>query len=218
MRAAARHGALAFALAGCCAPAHAAGSVVLTGTIGARAILVVNGGAPRTLAPGERFQNVRLIALQGDQAVVETDGRRVTLRMDSPVSVGGVGGARASGQRIVLNADSRGHFMVPGAINGRSVHFMLDTGATTVALSAADAARIGLDLRGATPVQMNTANGVASGWRLRLASVRVGDVEVYDVEAIVSPQPMPYALLGNSFIGRFSMRRDAEQMVLDKRF
>ncbi len=53
---------------------------------------------------------------------------------------------------------------------------------------------------------------------MRLNSVRVGDVEVYDVEAIVSQQPMPYVLLGNSFISRFSMRRDADQMVLEKRF
>lgn len=65
---------------------------------------------------------------------------------------------------------------------------------------------------------MNTANGVAQGYRLRLDSVRVGDVEVRDIDAIVSQQPMPFVLLGNSFINRFSMRRDAEQMVLERRF
>ena len=108
--------------------------------------------------------------------------------------------------------------MAQGAINGRSVTFMLDTGATNVAMSAADAQRIGLDFSKGQPVRMNTANGVAQGYRLTLNSVRVGDVEVYDVEAIVSQQPMPYILLGNSFISRFSMRRDADQMVLEKRF
>ena len=200
------------------AGAHAASSVMLTGTIGSRAILVVNGGAPRTVAVGESVQGVKLVSLQGDQAVVEAGGKRVALRMDSPVSVGGNGGGGGGGSRIVLNADSRGHFMTPGTINGRSVSFMLDTGATTVALSAADATRIGIDFQQGTPVRMNTANGVAMGYRLRLSSVRVGDVEVYDVEAIVSQQPMPYVLLGNSFINRFSMRRDAEQLVLDKRF
>ncbi len=197
--------------------AHAE-SVMLTGTIGNRAILVVNGSAPRTVAPGESLQSVKLISVQGDQAVVEAGGKRVLLRMDSPVSVGGTGGGGSGGSRIVLNADSRGHFMTPGTINGRTVSFMLDTGATTVAMSAADATRIGIDFQKGTPVQMNTANGVALGYRLRLSSVRVGDVEVYDVDAIVSQLPMPYVLLGNSFIGRFSMRRDAEQMVLDKRF
>lgn len=207
---------LAAALCATCALGHAQ-SVTLTGSIGSRAILMVDGGAPRTVAPGETVQGVKLIAMQGDQAVVESGGKRLTLRMDSPVSIGGV--ARSTGgTRIVLPVDSRGHFMTQGAINGRSVNFMLDTGATAVALSLADAQRIGLDYAKGQPVQINTANGVAGGWRVKLSSVRVGDVEVYDVDAIVSQQPMPFVLLGNSFIGRFSMRRDADQMVLEKRF
>jgi aspartyl protease family protein len=118
----------------------------------------------------------------------------------------------------VLSADSRGHFMTQGAINGRPVTFMLDTGATSIALSADDAQRIGLDYSKGQRVMMNTANGTTSGYKLRLQSVRVGDVEVYDIDAIVSPQAMPFVLLGNSFINRFSMRRDADQMVLEKRY
>ena len=68
------------------------------------------------------------------------------------------------------------------------------------------------------PVRIHTANGIVQGWRVTLDAVRVGDVEVAGVEAIVAPQPMPYVLLGNSFIGRFSMRRDSDQMVLEKRY
>lgn len=199
------------------AAAQAADSVMLTGTIGSRAILIVNGAPPKTVAVGETFQGVRLVSLQGEQAVVESGGKRATLRMDTPVSIGG-GAGSGGGNRIVLPADSRGHFMTQGAINGRPVTFMLDTGATTVALSAADAQRIGLDYSKGQRVQMSTANGVAMGYRLRLQSVRVGDVEVYDIDAIVSQQPMPFVLLGNSFINRFSMRRDADQMVLEKRY
>ncbi|WP_370630209.1 TIGR02281 family clan AA aspartic protease [Xenophilus sp. Marseille-Q4582] len=201
-----------------CAGAQAQQSITLTGSIGSRAILMVDGGAPRTVAPGETVRGVKLIAVQGDQAVVESGGKRLTLRMDSPVSIGGSGGGGGGGSRIVLTADSRGHFLTPGTINGRTVHFMLDTGATTIAMSAADAQRIGLDASKGQPVQMRTANGVTTGSRVRLHSVRVGDVEVFDVEAIVSQQPMPFVLLGNSFINRFSMRRDAEQMVLERRF
>lgn len=200
------------------AGAHAASSVMLTGTIGSRAILIVNGAPPKTIAVGETFQGVKLVSLQAEQAVVELEGKRVNLRMDTPVSIGGGGGSGGGGNRIVLPADSRGHFMTQGAINGRAVTFMLDTGATSIALSAADAQRIGLDYSKGQRVQMNTANGVSSGYKLRLQSVRVGDVEVYDIDAIVSPQPMPFVLLGNSFINRFSMRRDADQMVLEKRY
>ena len=208
---------LALLFAAACALAQAQ-SVTLTGTIGSRAILIVNGGAPKTLAVGETFQGVKLVSLQGEQATVEAEGKRVGLRMDTPVSIGGGGSSGGGGTRIVLPASSGGHFMAQGAINGRTVNFMLDTGATTIALSAADAQRIGLDFSKGQPVRMNTANGVSQGFRVKLASVRVGDVEVYDVDAIVSEQPMPYVLLGNSFINRFSMRRDADQMVLEKRF
>ena len=203
-------------LAAACGFAHAQ-SVMLTGTIGSRAILIVDGSAPKTVAVGESFKGVKLLSLSTDQALVEAGGKRVALRMDQPVSIGG-GAGGPGGSRIVLPVSSGGHFMTQGSINGRSVSFMLDTGATTVALSAADAQRIGLDYSKGQPVRMNTANGVAQGWRVRLNSVRVGDVEVYDVDAIVSQQPMPFVLLGNSFISRFSMRRDADQMVLEKRF
>ena len=205
-------------LAGACMLAQAETSVMLTGTIGSRAILIVNGGAPKTVAVGETYQGVKLVALQAEQATVESGGRRIALRMDTPASIGGGGPSGAGGNRIVLPADSRGHFMTQGAINGRAVNFMLDTGATVIAMSAADATRIGLDYSKGSQVRISTANGVATGYRLRLNSVRVGDVEVYDVDAIVSEQSMPFILLGNSFINRFSMRRDADQMVLEKRF
>jgi len=203
-------------LVAACSFAHAQ-SVMLTGTIGSRAILIVDGGAPKTVAVGETFQGVKLVALQGEQATVEAGGKRVSLRMDTPVSIGS-GGGGAGGTRIVLPVSSGGHFMTQGAINGRTVSFMLDTGATSVAMSEADAQRIGLDYTKGQPVRINTANGVAPGYRVRLNSVRIGDVEVFDVDGIVSQQPMPFILLGNSFISRFSMRRDADQMVLEKRY
>ncbi len=203
------------------AAAHA-DTVVMTGTIGNRAILIVNGGVPKTVAVGETWLGVELVALRAGQATVQArGGPRLVLDMDTPVSVGAsesAAGKGGNGKRIVLPSDSRGHFVTQGAINGKSIRLMLDTGATVVSLSAADAQRIGLDYGKGQPVLVNTANGVTSGYRLRLASVRVGDVEVYDIEAIVSERPMPYALLGNSFINHFSMRRDADQMVLEKRF
>lgn len=204
-------------LAAACTFAQAQ-SVMLTGTIGSRAILIVDGGAPKTVAVGETFQGVKLLALQGEQATVEAGGKRIALRMDTPASIGGGGPGGGGGTRIVLPVSSGGHFMAQGAINGRAVTFMVDTGATNVSMSAADAQRIGLDFTKGQPVRMNTANGLAQGYRVRLNSVRVGDVEIYDVEAIVSQEPMPFILLGNSFISRFSMRRDADQMVLEKRF
>ena len=65
---------------------------------------------------------------------------------------------------------------------------------------------------------MSTANGVVAAWKVRLDSVRIGDVEVHGVDAVVAPHAMPYILLGNSFLTRFQMRRDNDQLVLERRY
>ena len=95
---------------------------------------------------------------------------------------------------------------------------MVDTGATSVAMSVADAERAGINYKNGQPVRISTANGNTQGFRIQLNSVRIGDVEVFDVAAVVTPEPMPYLLLGNSFLTRFQMRRENNQMTLDKRY
>lgn len=189
-------------------------AVALAGILGSKALLVVNGTAPRGVAPGESHQGVKVVSVGREDAVLDLGGVRRTVRLgEAPVSVG----ARGGSQRIVLVGDSRGHFVSQGQINGQVMQFMVDTGATTVAIGLPDAERMGLNYRSGQPVRMNTANGVAQGWRLRLDSVRIGDVQVQGVEAIVTPQPMPYVLLGNNFLGQFQMTRNNDQMVLEKR-
>ncbi|HZY16656.1 MAG TPA: retropepsin-like aspartic protease, partial [Ramlibacter sp.] len=100
----------------------------------------------------------------------------------------------------------------------RAVQFLVDTGATGVALSEDDAGRIGLKYKHGRPIRLSTANGVVQGWLVRLASVRIGDVQVHDVEAAVLPAPMPYVLLGNTFLTRFQMTRENELLVLERRY
>ena len=197
--------------------AASAPSVALSGVLGSKALLVINGARPKMLAPGETHAGVKLISVSGDQAVLDIGGKRANLRVgDAPVSQGGGVGA-ASGNKIVLPVGSGGHFMANGSINGRAIQFMVDTGATTVALGINDAQRMGIDFQKGQPVRMNTANGVAQGWRVVLNSVRINDVEIYEVEAVVGPN-MPFALLGNSFLSRFTMNRNSDTMVLERRY
>ena len=199
-----------------CAAAQAQ-SVALQGMMGNRALLIVDGGAPKPVAPGDTHKGVKVLSTAGDEAVVEIGGKRHTLRVgEAPASVGG--DTRPAGNRIVLTAGSGGHFLTEGAINGRAAYFMVDTGATSIGMGASDAERLGIDFKSGQPVRLGTANGVAQGWRVMLATVRIRDVEVRNVEAVVSPQPMPYILLGNSFLNRFQMRRDNDLMVLERRF
>jgi aspartyl protease family protein len=208
--------ALAFALA---AGGAAAQTVTLQGMLGRKALLIVDGGAPKSVAPGETHQGVKVLSTAGDQAVVEIAGRRQTLRIgDAPASVGGAGGASPRGDRIVLTAGGGGHFVTQGAINGRATQFLVDTGATSVAMSVAEAERLGIAYRQGRVARASTANGVTTMYQVKLASVRIGDVEVYDVDAAVLPASMPHILLGNSFLTRFQMTRHNDQLVLERRY
>jgi aspartyl protease family protein len=200
------------------AGAACAQTVSLQGMLGSRALLIVDGAAPRGVAAGETHKGVKVISTFGDNAVVEVNGQRHSLRVgDAPASVGGgAGGPR--GNKIVLTAGSNGHFLAQGTINGRAVQFMVDTGASVIGLGASEAERLGINYKAGQQVRMNTANGVAPGWMVKLASVRIGDVEVYEVDAVVGQLSMGYVLLGNSFLSRFQMKRDNDQMVLERRY
>jgi aspartyl protease family protein len=191
-------------------------TISMSGRLGDKALLMIDG-SPRTVAVGATVKGVKLVALTPEGSVVELAGQRHTVPMGgTPVSLG-AGGASEGGTRIVLTAGSGGHFMTGGAINGRAVEFMVDTGATAVSMSAADADRIGIKYRDGQRALASTAGGVVPVYRVNLTSVRVGEVTVYGVEATVLQAPMPFVLLGNSFLSRFQMTRVNDVMTLDKR-
>ena len=159
-------------LAGLSLPALAA-DVTLVGLIGAKAIVVIDGGAPRTLTPGQKTaEGVVLLGTEKDAASFEIDGRKRSLRMGQAYSAA----ARGGRQNVTLSADARGHFVTTGSINGGSVRFLVDTGATFVALPAAEAKRLGIDYLQGERGRMQTANGVAVAYRVKLDTVRIGDI------------------------------------------
>ena len=153
----------------------------------------------------------------GFSALVEVNGKRVALQLGgSPANLGGVASA-GTGDKIVLTSVSGGHFVTSGTVNGSAVRFFVDTGATTIAMGVADAERIGLDYKRGQLGYTSTANGVIPAYKVMLSSVRIGDVQVYNVEATVLPSSMPYLLLGNSFLDRFQMRRENDRLTLEKK-
>lgn len=190
--------------------------VNFSGRMGERALLVING-TPRTLAIGVTASGVKLIAVNANEATVEMAGQRATLQLGgSPVNLGAVNSA-GGGSQIVLTAGSGGHFVTGGSINGRAVRFLVDTGATMVSLGQADADRLGLKYMNGERGLVSTANGQVPVHRASIDVLRVGDVQVYNVDALVMPMQMDMVLLGNSFLTRFQMKRDGDVMRLDLR-
>ena len=199
------------------AAATSAQTVSLGGSLGNNALLVIDGKA-RTVAVGATVEGVRLVSVTSNDALVEVKGKRFTVRIgDAQVNLGGKA-SEGGGKQIVLTAQSGGHFFANGTINGKTARFVVDTGATLVSMDQYEAERLGLDYKNGRRGVTRTANGDVPVYGTKLPSVRIGDVVVYNVDAIVSPAPMPYILLGNSFLTRFQMKRENDVMTLDLRY
>jgi aspartyl protease family protein len=196
--------------------AAAAQTVTLNGSLGVQRALLVIDGTPHAVVVGATVKGVRLVSLSGERAEIELAGTRRTLALGAgPVRAGTA--VPGGGTEIVLTAGSGGHFKTMGQINGQTVEFMVDTGATAIVIGQADADRMGLAYKNGRRGMAETANGRAPYNAITLSRVRVGDVEVPNVEAAVIPAAMGHVLLGNSFLNRFSMRRDADVMRLEKK-
>lgn len=198
------------------AAAAQAESVAFSGMLGDKALLVINGQA-HGVAVGATVEGVKLVRIDGTVAQIESGGKTQTLRLGGTAVVAGDTGGGGGGSRIVLPVGAGGHYTGMGSINGHPVQFLVDTGATAVSMGVDEAVRLGLDANDSTSAVTMTANGAVSVRRLTLARVTVGDVTVYNVEAVVGPQSMPFVLLGNSFLSHFQMRSDSSTLVLEKK-
>jgi aspartyl protease family protein len=192
-------------------------SVSLAGSIGETKALLMIDGAPHTVAVGATVKGVTLKRVMPGAVEVELGGKLLAVTMGgAPASVGG-GGGGASGREIVIAAGPGGHFVANGQINGKSAQMLVDTGATMVAMSRSEAERLGVNWKNGQRSLTQTANGVVPTYQVSLNSVRIGDVEIFGVAAAVVQAEMPVILLGNSFLTRFSMRRDADVLRLERR-
>ncbi|VXC82397.1 conserved exported hypothetical protein [Pseudomonas sp. 8Z] len=190
---------------------------------------------------------VQVVGLFPGAAVINVDGQRKLVR-EGQVGPGGVSVVRVDKQGAILRVDGverlyplgreysggfaepvkkrlsiakgqGGHYWITGSINSNSVPFLVDTGATSVALNEGQARRLGIDFRvSGQPLTVNTASGTARGWRVKLDRVKVGDIEVLGVEAVVLEGGAPTeALLGMSFLGRVSWREEQGMLVLESK-
>ncbi|QID18229.1 TIGR02281 family clan AA aspartic protease [Nitrogeniibacter mangrovi] len=191
--------------------------VAVSGLFPGKALLVIDGGRPTLVAPGRTVAGVRVVAIHGEQVVVDVDGQRKALRLGERVV--NRGGGAAPGSVVNLHADGRGHFVTIGTINGSTMRFIVDTGASFVSLGRADAERAGIDYRKhGRPSAAQTANGIVRTWIVKLNTVKVGDVTLHNVDAAVHDTDLPVALLGMSFLNRMEMQREGDTLTLRRRY
>jgi len=184
-------------------------SVKVVGLGPDRADLMVNGLVLRRMQVGQVSpEGVRLISATREQAEVEVDGKRCLLRRGEGVAAS-----------VNLQADPQGHFFTTIRINGVPTQALVDTGASDVAINSSEAKRMKINYTQGRRIIINTANGQCPAWRVTLASVQVGDIELRNVPGSViegGPERLKQTLLGMTFLGQMDMQRSGSTLTLSK--
>lgn len=161
----------------------------------------------------------------GGVQVISADGKGALLRVEGADRYYGLSRELSSGyaeperKQLSIAKGQGGHYWIAGSINGQPVQFLVDTGATSVAINENQARRLGIDYRVVgKQIVVGTASGTAKAWRVHLNSVKVGAINVMGVEAVVIEGSSPTeALLGMSFLGRVSWREDQGLLRLESK-
>jgi len=220
---------IAFLLLAAWLPAALAVEVALIGVIGDKsAVLSFDGGDPKAVKVGQKWNGVTVLEVRKDQATIEQDGQKRVLRLGqhyrgTPAATSSVDpktGATTTGapQGVVLTADGAGHFYTMAQVNGVAVRFLVDTGATMIALPGGDASRLGIDYRKGQRRMTNTANGTVAVYLVKIDTLKLGDIEVSNLDAVVFEEGLNMGLLGMSFLNRVNMERRGDSMTLTRRF
>ena len=175
---------------------------------GQRRLLKLNKPSPEGLL---------LISADSKQAVIELDGERRTYLLGSHVTTDYSRPAQVSAK---IWRDDTGSYTTVGTINGRTVNFLVDTGASAVAMHTGDARRLGIQYKlEGNPMYVSTANGTAPAYEVTLDRVQVGDITLNQVRGFVIDSPgSGRVLLGMSFLGRVKIEDQGTVLMLHRKF
>lgn len=209
----------AICLAFLCVPCLvAAADINVIALTAGKAVIAIDNGKPQTMTAGQVSpEGVKLISATTDTATFEVGGRRQTLGIGHSLYISG---GPISAQRATLIADTAGHFVTMVEINGISMRFIVDTGASLVTLSSTDAKRAGISYLAGQKALLQTANGTVPAYRVKLDRARLADITLNNVDAVVVEGNVMgnLGLLGLSFLNRLEMKRDGQTMTLIRRY
>jgi aspartyl protease family protein len=187
--------------------------VQLVGQFGKKAVVLINGVQRIIKINQASPEGVKLLQVEPDYIVVLDNGQKKKVTFSTQLSTQY---DKQEVTKVNIWADSRGSYITAGSINGQVVQFLVDTGATSIAMNEVYARQLGIDFRYVgQPVQASTASGVARGYAIKLDSVKVGSIQLRNVEAVVLEGGFPArVLLGMSFLKHVSFERENNLMTL----
>ena len=198
------------------APLFAAPEIIASGLFKDKALLTIDG-KPRLLKVGASSpEGVKLLSSNSQQASILVEGQTLTLHLSERISTAF---KKPKFSEVKIPRSSNGHYFTAGTINGRSAKFMVDTGATVIAMNINEARRLGIDLRQAKPGMSSTAGGMVETFRVVLDKVSVGSVTLHSIPASVIKGNFPeQILLGNSFLSKVEMTEQSGVLVFRKKY
>jgi aspartyl protease family protein len=185
-------------------PARSAETTVeLQALLGDTAVLMINGQR-KTLRVGESFDGVTVLATQPTEATLEINGQSNILGLSQRV---GSNFEEPQEQVVTIARDARMQYQTNALINGRKALVLVDTGANTVAISAAQARSMNIDYSSGVPTSVETASGMTGAYGITLQSVSVGGIQVNSVRALVVDGDYPITiLLGMTYLQHVKMQ------------
>ena len=194
--------------------AHGVDKITVLGLFKDKAIVTIDG-KQRILTAGQTSpEGVKLIAANSEQATIEIEGTVAVYKLGTHIGTHYT--PPAASKTVQVWPDTAGMYAIVGSINGFPVNFLIDTGATLIAMNRNEARRLGIDYRvNGLQGRSSTASGMVTTYYVYLKRVKVGEIELRDVEAAVVDGDFPTdVLLGNSFLNRLDMRREGRMLEL----
>jgi aspartyl protease family protein len=195
--------------------------VNVVGLFNNKAVVMINGSGPYSLVAGQTKNGVKLLSADSNEATFDIEGKRQILGMGQAVSVGSSSTASDGGVNHPVNlyADRDGHFFGKLTINGASLKYLVDTGATSVAMNSGDAKFAKIDYEKGEKISISTANGITSAYLLTLNTLSIGTIVLHNVEvAVTEGGSPPFVLLGMSAQNRLQMKREGSILTMMKKY
>ena len=196
--------------------AHAVQGIEVQALFSGKAVLQIDGQR-RILAVGQTSpEGVKLLKADSKQATLEIDGKSKDYKLGSAVSLNF---KKQESVEEQVFANERGMFLSVGSINGQTVRFLVDTGATTIAMNTSQAKKLGVQYRvNGEKTRVSTASSFVNGYVVKLKSVSLGKIKLKNVEAIiidgVHPGPI---LLGMSFLGKLKVEKSGNVLKIKQK-
>ena len=204
-----------YGLLGLYGSVYAVEKIEVQGLFANKAVLMIDGNR-HILAVGKTSpEGVKVISANSRGAVLEVNGKQGEYLLGNTSTLNTVFSKRKS-QKETVYLNSGGMYKTFGSINGRSVNFLIDTGASAIAMNSEQAKNLGIQYdRVGTPTKISTASGFVKGYRIRLKSVTVGGITEKNVAAMVidGKHPGPI-LLGMTFLSRLDIEHSGNAMTL----